>query len=370
MTLEQFSFIVAAMFEERKIRKQLATITIPYLEQDVLTAAAVMSLTVDGRSVHLGLRFHFPLIEAEREHLFAAIRQSLSDYHVTITLDIQILRHQCQPHIPLLPAIKNIIAISSGKGGVGKSTTAVNLALALKQAGARVGLLDADIYGPNQPHMLGIKGEPEIIDEKLMVPIERYGLQTISFGNLISPDTPAVWRGPMVTKALQQLVFQTRWDKLDYLLIDMPPGTGDIQLTLAKQVPISGVVVITTPQDIALIDARKGLEMFRKSSVNLLGIIENMSSFQCTHCGEHTPLFGEVGGDHLAKATGVPLLGKVPLVMDIRRDVDHGMPTVEATPESLLAKNYQDIAMRIAATLSLTAVVPQIGKKEDVNKVR
>lgn len=358
------------MFEERKVRKKLATIHVPYLEQDLLTAGIVTHLVVNDHNIQLGLSLHFPLPDADRKALYTAIREALSDYQIELAVEVEVIRHQCQPHVQLIPAIKNIIAISSGKGGVGKSTTAVNIALALKQAGARVGLLDADIYGPNQPHMLGIKSEPEVVDEKFMLPIERYGLQTISFGNLIDPDTPAVWRGPMVTKALQQLVFQTRWDKLDYLIIDMPPGTGDIQLTLAKQVPVSGAVVITTPQDIALIDARKGLEMFRKASVNVLGIIENMSSFQCTHCGEQTPVFGDVGGASLAQATEVPLLGKVPLAINIRKDVDQGLPTVEADPSSSLAKNYQDIAMRIVARLSLTAVVPQIGKKEDVDKVR
>ncbi len=273
--------------------------------------------------------------------------------------DIQ--THLAQPHVQLLSGVKNIIAVSSGKGGVGKSTTAVNLALALQHAGARVGLLDADIYGPNQPHMLGIKGQPEVIDQKLMVPIMRHGLQTISFGNLMDADTPAIWRGPMVTKALQQLVFQTKWDNVDFLIIDMPPGTGDIQLTLAKRVPISGAVVITTPQDIALIDARKGLEMFRKVNINLLGIIENMSSFQCPHCGECTQLFGEVGGDKLSADTDVPILGKIPLAIEIRRAVDQGLPTVVADPSGDLAKVYHDIAQAVVTRLSLTPVVSSLG---------
>lgn len=358
-----------AMFEERKIRKKLATVQVPFLNQDLVTAEAVKQLEINGAELRLQLVLHFPLHQRGCEQLITAIKKTLPDFTVTVDIRISIERHQCQPHVPLMPAVKNIIAISSGKGGVGKSTTTVNLALALKQAGARVGLLDADIYGPNQPHMLGIDAEPEIIDQKLMLPIERYGLQTISFGNLIAADTPAVWRGPMVTKALHQLVFQTRWDKLDYLLIDMPPGTGDIQLTLAKQVPVSGAVVVTTPQDIALIDARKGLEMFRKASVNLLGIVENMSTFQCGHCGEHTALFGERGATQLSAATAVPLLGSVPLTLDIRRDVDQGLPTVEARPDSHEAQVYQDIAMTLAATLSLTAVVPQIGKQKNVDKV-
>jgi len=255
---------------------------------------------------------------------------------------------------------------------VGKSTTAVNLALALKQAGASVGLLDADIYGPNQPQMLGIDEQPEIIDQKQMVPIRRFGIQTISFGNLISPDTPAIWRGPMVTKALQQLFFQTDWRELDYLIVDMPPGTGDIQLTLSKRVPVSGVVIVTTPQDIALIDARKGLEMFHKVDVNLLGIIENMSIFHCPNCNHETALFGDDGGEKLSAATGVPVLGKIPLNIDIRRHADQGVPIVESDPHSVLAKCYRDIALRLVARLSLMPVVETIGcqdRSKDVNQV-
>jgi ATP-binding protein involved in chromosome partitioning len=350
------------MFEMRKIRKKLGDCQIPGLQQDVVSANAITDLQIDDDNVRIKIDVNFPLTPRAKTELAESMQRALADYKVDATLTTRVTRHVCQPHVQLIPAIKNIIAISSGKGGVGKSTTAVNIALALKQAGARVGLLDADIYGPNQPHMLGIEGEPEIVDEKFMVPIERYGLQTISMGNLIKVDSPAVWRGPMVTKALQQLVFQTKWERLDYLIIDMPPGTGDIQLTLAKQVPVSGAVVITTPQDIALIDARKGLEMFRKASINLLGIVENMSGFECGHCGEHTPLFGEVGGESLAKATGVPLLGKIPLSIAIRKDVDQGLPSVEANPNSEIASCYQNIAMRIAALLSLTPVVQEIGK--------
>jgi ATP-binding protein involved in chromosome partitioning len=355
------------MFEERKIRKALSQCVIPYLDKDIIAADALTALNIDGKNVQLEITLHFPMLAHAKQELADCIQKALNGFNVDATLITKVPYHLCQPNVQLISGVKNIIAISSGKGGVGKSTTAVNIALALKQAGARVGLLDADIYGPNQPHMLGINQEPEVVDEKFMLPIERYGLQTISFGNLIDAATPAVWRGPMVTKALQQLVFQTKWDKLDYLIIDMPPGTGDIQLTLAKQIPVSGAVVITTPQDIALIDARKGLEMFKKASVNLLGIVENMSSFQCGHCGEHTPLFGDVGGESLSKATDVPLLGKVPLAIDIRKDVDQGVPTVEANSDSELARVYQNIAMRIVATLSLMPTVQEIGKKAHVD---
>lgn len=349
------------MFELHKIRKKLDHYILPYVDKTLVEVDAVRDLTVSGKNVRLVLELHFPLPLDEQDVLILSIKKLLSDFHVDIEIRITISTHTCQPHVQLLFGVKNIIAISSGKGGVGKSTTAVNLALAIKQLGARVGLLDADIYGPNQPHMLGIEQKPEIIDEKWMLPIERFGIQTISFGNLIGADAPAVWRGPMVTKALQQLVFQTKWHDLDYLIVDMPPGTGDIQLTLSKYVPVSGAVVITTPQDIALIDARKGLEMFHKVNVNLLGIIENMSAFQCPHCGEKTALFGDHGGDSLSQDTGVPVLGKVPLALDIRRDLDQGVPTVEATPNSDLAKLYRHIALTLVARLSLLPVVEVIG---------
>ena len=349
------------MFERHKIQKKLDHFIVPYLGKTLGEANAVRDLTIDHKNVHLSIEFHFPLPLDEQDALILALKEQLHDFVVTIEITILITTHVCQPHVQLLSGVKNIIAISSGKGGVGKSTTAVNLALAIKQLGARVGLLDADIYGPNQPHMLGIEQRPEIVDEKWMLPIERFGIQTISFGNLIGADTPAIWRGPMVTKALQQLVFQTKWTDLDYLIIDMPPGTGDIQLTLSKYVPVSGAVVITTPQDIALIDARKGLEMFQKVNVNLLGIIENMSSFQCPHCGKETAVFGDDGGDALAHDTGVPMLGKIPLTVDIRRDADRGVPTVEGNPESELAKLYRRIALTLVAQLSLMPVVEIIG---------
>ncbi len=355
------AFRIARMLIARKIKKLLSSCVIPYLNKDLVTADAISSLVVEGKIVKLSLNVRFPLPQADQKLLINNIQSKLADFEVDVMIKTTVETHRCQPHVPLLSGVKNIIAISSGKGGVGKSTTAVNIALALKQAGARVGLLDADIYGPNQPQMLGIDQKPEVIDDRLMVPIERYGMQTISFGNLIGAETPAIWRGPMVTKALMQLVFQTRWENLDYLIIDMPPGTGDIQLTLSKKVPVSGAVVVTTPQDIALIDARKGLEMFHKVEVNLLGIIENMSHFECPHCKAQTLLFGEHGGDALAEATGVPVIGKVPLALDIRQDADRGLPTVEAQPDSKLAKTYCDIALTIAARLSLMPIVETIG---------
>ena len=349
------------MSQESQIRKTLANCIIPYLNQDIISADSISALSFDDKSLALELTLPFPLPQMDQEAMITQINALFPQCNVNVSVKIDIKIQRCQPHVPLLSGVKNIIAISSGKGGVGKSTTAVNVALALSQAGARVGLLDADIYGPNQPHMLGINEEPDVIDEKLMVPIKKFGLQTLSFGNLISPDTPAIWRGPMVTKALSQLFFQAAWKDLDYLIVDMPPGTGDIQLTLSKRVPVSGAVVVTTPQDIALIDARKGLEMFHKVEVNLLGIVENMSTFECPHCHEATPLFGQGGGDRLADDTGVPILGKVPLSIDIRRNADQGTPIVVADKNSSLAKVYRDIALTIAARLSLTPTIEYLG---------
>jgi ATP-binding protein involved in chromosome partitioning len=353
------------MFSQKKIEAQLADYYLPYCTQSLVKSGCLRSIAAEGRQLTIQLRVGFPVTESVSQFIQQAIAQRLPEFDVQVLIDVQIAAHQCQPHVPLLSGVKNVIAISSGKGGVGKSTTAVNIALALQQAGARVGLLDADIYGPNQPHMLGINAEPEVINDRLMVPIERYGMQTLSFGNLIAVETPAIWRGPMVTKALQQLFFQSRWQNLDYLIVDMPPGTGDIQLTLSKKIPVSGVVVVTTPQDIALIDARKGLEMFHKVDVSLLGIVENMSQFECPHCHEKTALFGHAGGEQLSEATGVPVLGHVPLAMAIREAVDTGKPTVIAEPYSFLTQAYNDIALAIAARLSWMPKVPVLGKTEE-----
>ncbi len=253
----------------------------------------------------------------------------------------------------MVEGVKQIIAIASGKGGVGKSTTTVNLALAMAALGHRVGILDADIHGPNQPQMLGVDVENERAEVKgrKFTPMMRHGLQTMSIGYLVDAKVPTVWRGPMVSKALEQLLFDTAWDNLDYLFIDLPPGTGDIQLTLAKKVPLSGAVIVTTPQDIALIDARKGLEMFRKVNVPVLGVVENMSYFQCPDCGHQEALFGEGGGDRLAGDCDVELLGKVPLARTIREQADGGNPTVVAFPESEHAQCYRRIAEAVRVAL-------------------
>lgn len=254
-------------------------------------------------------------------------------------------------HPQAIPHVKNIIAVASGKGGVGKSTTAVNLALAMAAEGARVGILDADIYGPSQPQMLGVgQRRPEVVGEQgkqQMLPINAYGIQSISMGYLVTEDTPMLWRGPMATGALQQLLMQTRWDNLDYLIIDMPPGTGDIQITLAQKVPVTGAVIVTTPQDIALLDAKKGIEMFRKVNVPILGVVENMAIHTCSSCGHEEHIFGEGGGERIARDYQTELLGSLPLDLSIRADADRGKPSVAADPESAISQKYRAIARKL-----------------------
>jgi ATP-binding protein involved in chromosome partitioning len=265
----------------------------------------------------------------------------------------RVVAHAVQGNLTPLPNVRNVIAVASGKGGVGKSTTAVNLALALARDGARVGILDADVYGPSQPRMLGLLGRsPESRDGRTFEPLVAHGLETISIGFLVEEERPVIWRGPMVTQALQQLTFQTNWHDLDYLVVDLPPGTGDIQLTLTQKVPLAGAVIVTTPQDIALADARKGLKMFEKVGVAVLGVIENMSTFICPCCQTETAIFGEGGGDRLAAETGVPLLGRLPLHARIREEADGGRPTVVAAPDSVLAQRYLEIARRLAEVLA------------------
>ncbi|MCD6040057.1 MAG: ATPase [Gammaproteobacteria bacterium] len=254
-----------------------------------------------------------------------------------------------------LPNIKHIIAIASGKGGVGKSTTAVNLALAFAKEGARAGILDADIYGPSQPLMLGVKTRPEIKDKKSLLPIMAHGIQSMSIGYLIDETSPMIWRGPMVSMALQQLLHDTQWDALDYLVIDLPPGTGDIQLTLAQKIPVTGAVLVTTPQDLALLDVKRAYEMFHKVNVPILGIVENMSIHICTQCGHQESIFGTQGGTQLAKQYDIELLGKLPLDMHIREQTDNGKPTVAADPDMANALLYRAIAQRLIAKLALQA---------------
>ncbi len=265
---------------------------------------------------------------------------------------MQIVSHAVQPGLKPMSNVRNIIAVASGKGGVGKSTTAVNLALALSRQGARTGLLDADIYGPSVPIMLGLSGKPKSLDGKTMEPLERHGLQANSIGFIIDDDAPAIWRGPMVTQALQQLLTQTNWHDLDYLIVDMPPGTGDIALTMAQKVPLTGAVIVTTPQDLALADARKGLRMFQKVNVPVLGVVENMSVHVCSHCGHAEPIFGEHGGRDMAAEYGLSWLGALPLQLKIREQTDSGTPSVVAEPDGEAARVYAEIASRLAANVA------------------
>ncbi|MFP4207922.1 MAG: iron-sulfur cluster carrier protein ApbC [Wenzhouxiangella sp.] len=273
----------------------------------------------------------------------------------SVKVTTKITPHQVQPNVQRLQVVKNIIAVSSAKGGVGKSTVSANLALALAAEGAKVGMLDADIYGPSQPRMLGVSGRPDSVDGTSFEPMMSYSIQSISVGYLIDEEEPMIWRGPMVTKAMQQLLGNTRWKDLDYLIIDMPPGTGDIQLTLSQQVPVAGAVIVTTPQDIATLDARKGLQMFRKVNVPVLGIVENMSIHTCSNCGHSEHIFGSGGGERIANDYGVPLLGSLPLDLSIREHADNGRPTVVADPDGDIAGLYRDIAVRMAAKLSMQA---------------
>jgi ATP-binding protein involved in chromosome partitioning len=271
---------------------------------------------------------------------------------VNVNVTSKVVSHAVQRGVKLIPGIKNIIAVASGKGGVGKSTTAVNLALALAAEGASVGMLDADIYGPSQPMMLGIAGRPESKDGKHLEPMEGHGLQAISIGFLIDVDTPMVWRGPMVTQALEQLLKDTRWRDLDYLVVDLPPGTGDIQLTLAQKVPVTGAIIVTTPQDIALIDARKGLKMFEKVGIPILGVVENMSFHVCPSCGHESHIFGSGGAQRMCSDYGTELLGQLPLDEAIREQADSGKPTVVSDPDGKAAEIYRRIARRAAVKIA------------------
>lgn len=342
---------------ESAIRQCLEADVDPYLGTDLVSAGALSRISIDGDTARVEIELGFP-IERYRPVLEARLREQLAsvrDTKIELVVTSRIFAREVQKGTKPLPEIRNIIAIASGKGGVGKSTTAANLAIALQQEGGKVGVLDADIYGPSQPRMLASEGRPESRDGKSMEPRISYQLQTMSIGNLIEEDTPMIWRGPMVTGALEQLLNDTNWRDLDYLVVDLPPGTGDIQLTLCQKIPVSGAVIVTTPQDIALLDARRGLKMFEKVNVPVLGIIENMSVHICSECGHAEHIFGSGGGESMSKQYGVDLLGSLPLDIAIREGVDNGRPTVAIQPESLIAENYREIARHIAARLALRA---------------
>lgn len=318
------------------------------------TIKKVEGLGSDRLTVTLEMPFPCDRYAAELEEALQQHCRDQLDDGVSVNFEIshRIEAHAVQAGVRRLDNVRNIIAVASGKGGVGKSTTSVNLALALATEGASVGLLDADIYGPSQPRMMGLGGHPESLDGKTLEPLENYGVQSMSIGYLVEQDTPMIWRGPMVTGALEQLLADTNWRDLDYLIIDMPPGTGDIQLTLTQKVPVSGALIVTTPQDIALLDARKGLKMFEKVNVPVLGVVENMSTHICSQCGHQEPIFGEGGGAQMADEAGVELLGQLPLELRIREQADGGQPTVVAEPDCTSSSIYRQIARRAAARLS------------------
>jgi len=337
-----------------QVEKILSTVAAPYIKQDLISAKLVKDIGIDGNAVSVSLQFAYPA-EGLKKDLTESIKAALSEQgisDVSVELSTKIVAHSVQKGISLLSNVKNIIAVASGKGGVGKSTTSVNLALALQAEGATVGILDADIYGPSQPRMLGLKGKPDSKDGKTVEPKVSYGVQSMSIGYLIEEDTPMIWRGPMVTGALEQLLNETNWKDLDYLIIDLPPGTGDIQLTLCQKIPVSGAVIVTTPQDIALLDAKKALSMFEKVQVPVLGIIENMSTHICSECGHEEHIFGSGGGEQMSEQYNVDLLGSLPLDIRIREGVDNGKPTVAMEPDSAITMNYRDIARRTAAKLA------------------
>ena len=339
---------------ESDVRSLLSNLVDPNTGKDYVSTRSVKSLKVAGADVQVEVELGYPgksQFEPIRREMIAALKKG-GAANASVSVVSKVVSHSVQRGVKLVPGIKNIIAVASGKGGVGKSTTAVNLALALAAEGASVGILDADIYGPSQPMMLGISGRPESKDGKGLEPMMGHGLQAISIGFLIDVDTPMVWRGPMVTQALEQLLKDTRWRELDFLVVDLPPGTGDIQLTLAQKVPVTGAVIVTTPQDIALIDARKGLKMFEKVGIPILGVVENMSIHVCPKCGHESHIFGSGGAERMCKDYGTELLGQLPLDESIRQQADSGKPTVVADPDGKAAEVYRRIARRCAVKIA------------------
>ena len=340
---------------EQALLTALAGVRDPHTGQDYVSTRALRHLKIEGGTVAFEVVLGYParsLEAALRQRLEAATRTVPGVDQVQVQLTTQIAAHAVQRGVALLPGVKNIVAVASGKGGVGKSTTAANLALALAAEGARVGVLDADIYGPSQPMMLGIEGKPESADGKTMEPLQNHGLQVMSIGFLVAPEQAMIWRGPMATQALEQLLRQTNWKDLDYLVVDMPPGTGDIQLTLSQRVPITGAVIVTTPQDIALLDAKKGVTMFQKVGVPILGLVENMAVHVCSQCGHAEHIFGEGGGQRMAQEGGMDYLGALPLDIHIRQQADSGQPSVVADPQGEIAQRYLDIARSVAAKIA------------------
>ncbi|MEO7066437.1 MAG: iron-sulfur cluster carrier protein ApbC [Rhodanobacter sp.] len=317
--------------------------------------AAVRAIGVDGAKVSVDIQLGYPAagaIESMTQRVREALEANEAIDSATVSIATRIQVHKVQGTLGPLPNVKNIIVVASGKGGVGKSTVSANLALALMAEGAKVGVMDADIYGPSQPTMLGVHGKPASPDGKSIIPMRAHGMPVMSIGFLVEEDTPMIWRGPMVTQAMMQLLTDTRWEQLDYLIVDLPPGTGDIQLTLSQKVPVSGAIIVTTPQDIALLDARKALKMFEKVEVSVLGVVENMATHVCSVCGTEEPIFGEGGGTRMSEQYHVPYLGSLPLDIRIREQADGGTPTVVAMPESDITARYREIARNATGRLS------------------
>ena len=342
--------------DKTNVENLLRTYIDPNHGVDLVTAKSVKKIVIDGANVSVFLELGYPA-NSTIDFLKCSVEQLLRTLQgvgiVSVEVSVNILSHAVQQALKPNANIKNIIAVASGKGGVGKSTTAVNLALALIAEGAKVGILDADIYGPSIPTMLGLSGYPDSVDNKTMVPKMAYGLQSMSIGYLINADQPLIWRGPMATNMLQQLLRDTNWVDIDYLIIDLPPGTGDIQLTLAQQIPVSGAIIVTTPQDIALIDAQRGLSMFEKVNVPVLGVIENMGMHICSECGHTEAIFGEGGGIAMSKKNKVELLGSLPLDIVIRQNADSGKPSLVAEPSGKISEIYKEIARKATANLAL-----------------
>ena len=343
---------------EAALLDALKSVLDPNTGRDFISTKAVKNLRIEGGDVSFDVELGYPAksqIPALRKALIAAARGVAGVENVSANLATKIVAHAVQRGVQLLPKVKNIVAVASGKGGVGKSTTAVNLALALAAEGASVGVLDADIYGPSLPMMMGIAGRPESEDGKTMEPLENYGVQVMSIGFLVDADNPMIWRGPMATQALEQLLRQTNWRELDYLIVDLPPGTGDIQLTLSQRVPLTGAVIVTTPQDIALLDARRGLKMFEKVGVPILGIVENMAVHVCPNCGHVEHIFGADGGKKMAAEYGVDHLGALPLNLSIREQADAGRPTVVSDADGEIAALYKSVARQVAVKIAQKA---------------
>jgi len=353
---QQKEFVVT--ISEQQIQSVLKQVIDPTTGKDYMTAQTVRKIQIDQRDVSLEVELGYPANSVKdtiQKQIIDALKPIPGIGNIQVMISSKIIPHSVQRGVKLIPGVKNIIAVASGKGGVGKSATAVNLALALAAEGASVGILDADIYGPSQPQMLGITSRPESIDGKTMEPVLAHGIQAMSIGLLIDVETPMVWRGPMVTQALQQLLNDTNWKDLDYLIVDLPPGTGDIQLTLAQKIPVTGAVIVTTPQDIALLDARKGLKMFEKVGIPIFGIVENMSTHTCSQCGHTEPIFGTGGGEKMCQDYSVEFLGALPLDIKIREHTDMGKPSVIAEPNGEIADIYRLIARRIAVKVAESA---------------